>query len=171
VSDYHFTLFMKIIIWFVVGILTWYIYGNINLMVNNHPVRTSTYIDLFAWPTPKKMEIGCHNEYPMSEECIKSIVKRRHCDLDRLAYAVAMHETANCTVWTGKVNNCHGMLIRVNGKRVPIVYKSKQESYEAFKKLWVRRYGGCPDMAKAIKYSGSDRPQEWLYNVNHYLYE
>lgn len=163
---------MKIIIWFVVGILTWYIYGNINMMVNSHTMHNSTMIDLTAWPFRQdKMEIGCHSQFPMKKECIESIVKRRYCGLDKLAYAVALHETNDCKLWTGRVNNCHWMLIRVGGKRVPIVYKSKQESYEAFKKLWVRRYGGCPDMAKAIKYSWSDRPQEWLENVNHYLYE
>lgn len=167
-SDYHFTLFMKIIIWFAVGILTWYIYGNIYLMGNSHTMRTSTSIDLTAWPYFKKM-VGCHSQFPMLKECIESIVKRRYCDLDKLAYAVALHETNDCKLWTGRVNNCHWMLIRVGGKRVPIEYKSKEESYEAFKKLWARRYGGCPDMAKAVKYSGNDRASVWINNVEHFM--
>lgn len=67
---------MKLIIWFVVGILTWYIYGNINMMVNNHTVRINTMIDLTAWPFRQdKVEIGCHSQFPMRKECMESIVR------------------------------------------------------------------------------------------------
>lgn len=170
VSDYFFTLFMKFIILFTIGIITWFIYANINWMGDSNTMYTSTPFDLPSWLDRLQMEIGCHSRFPISSECVKSIVKERYCDLDKLSYAVARHETAGCTVGTGKsANNCHWMLIRVNGKRVPIVYKSSEESHKAFKKLWTKRYWGCPDMAKAVKYSGNDRAGIWLNNVEHFM--
>lgn len=92
-------------------------------------------------------------------------------DLDKLAKAVAMHETKDCGVNVGSalVNNCFG--IRgwdKNGKPYFKKYATKEDSYKDFKRIWSTYYGQFPNTALAKKYSGNDRPQSWLANVSHY---
>ena len=68
-------------------------------------------------------------------------------DLDRLARAVAMAETNNCTKGYGKTyNNCFGIK---NGNTAPCpkvgknkmcIYEKPEDSYIAFKKIWQRWY-------------------------------
>jgi len=90
-------------------------------------------------------------------------------DLDKLAYAVAMAETKDCTTGTGKYNNCHGIMAwDAQGNRYPRRFNSKEESYEYFKKLWVKNYGGFPTISQAVSYVGNDSPGTWLYNVTYY---
>lgn len=93
-------------------------------------------------------------------------------DLDKLAYAVAMAETKNCTVGVGKSQlNCFGIR---NGNTAPCkkeknrfcVYDDPKESYEAFKIIWERWYGGLPNIQKAKKWTAT-QPHEWLANVLH----
>ncbi len=71
-------------------------------------------------------------------------------DLDKLAKAVAMHETGDCTAKVGSAlyNNCHGF--RKNNKFLH--FKAKQESYVYFEDLWQRNYGGFPDLRLATAY-------------------
>lgn len=92
-------------------------------------------------------------------------------DLDRLAKAVAKHETANCTKGSAKVNNCFGIMAWSKGKRHFKLYPTKEASYEDFKRLWAKSYGGFPTLAKAKKYSGNDRAHIWLRNVTKFYYE
>jgi hypothetical protein len=94
-------------------------------------------------------------------------------DLDKLAYAVAMHETKNCGLNYGSsaVNNCFGIMTWPNGKRRFKHYSNPSESYADFKRIWTAYYKGFPTIAKAKKWSGNDRASAWLRNVNHYYYE
>jgi hypothetical protein len=79
-----------------------------------------------------------------------------------------MHETKDCTLGVGKTkNNCFG--IRRGGKFE--TYANKEESYEDFKRVWQKYYGGMPNYQKARKYSGNDRTQNWINNVNNVYYK
>lgn len=86
-------------------------------------------------------------------------------DLDKLAKAVARHETNGCTKGSAKYNNCFGIMEWPNGKRRFKRYATKEESYDHFKKIWAKSYGGMPTLAKAKKYSGNDKSTAWLNNV------
>lgn len=89
-------------------------------------------------------------------------------DLNKLAYAVAQAETSNCTEGVGKTkNNCFG----IRRKGAFVSYGSPEESYEDFKNVWSRYYGGLPTIAKARKYTANDKPETWLKIVNHYYYK
>lgn len=93
-------------------------------------------------------------------------------DIDRLAKAVAMHETADCKKWTWiKYDNC--FWIR-NGNTAPCkktstwgfcIYDTPSESYEAFKKIWSKNYGWLPTLEMAKRWSWNDRPEAWRNNV------
>ena len=89
-------------------------------------------------------------------------------DLDRLAHAVAIAETGNCTRGIGAtMNNCFG--IKYHGKFKK--FSSPQKSYAEFKYIWKKSYGKFPDHALAWKWvCGADAPScpaatEWLTNV------
>lgn len=86
-------------------------------------------------------------------------------DLDKLARAVAQHETAGCTKGSAKVRNCFGIMSWTGGKRHFKVYATKEASYEDFKRIWAKSYKVFPNLALAKKYSGNDRAKIWLNNV------
>lgn len=98
-------------------------------------------------------------------------------DIDKLAKAVAMHETADCKKWTGiKYDNC--FWIR-NWSIAPCkkvssswfcIYNTPGESYEAFKKIWTTSYGELPTLQMAIRWSWNDRAQIWKNNVLHFYF-
>ncbi len=90
------------------------------------------------------------------------------CPTEKIARWVAQAETQDCTkwVWLSK-RNCFG--IKKWGHFV--TYASKEESYEAFMNLWDRRYGWCPSLAQAKKYTNNDHPERWLKIVYKYIYE
>lgn len=71
-------------------------------------------------------------------------------DIDKLAKAVALHETGDCTAKRGSALflNCHGF--RRNNKFLH--FKSKNESYAYFETLWTKNYGGMPTVATATAY-------------------
>ena len=49
------------------------------------------------------------------------------------------------------------------------IYENKEESYAAFKKIWLNVYGDrLPTTADAVKWTGNDSPQTWLNNVYYY---
>ena len=90
-------------------------------------------------------------------------------DLDRLAYAVAMAETGDCTKGAGlSRNNCFGLMSWKNGVRYLRTYKTKEESYIDFKKTWSKYYKRFPDMALARTWTGNQTPKEWLANVSYH---
>ena len=99
-------------------------------------------------------------------------------DIDKLAYAVAMQETHDCTKGYGaQYNNCFGLK---NGSIVPCetgnsrmcIFGSKEEAYGAFKKVWLEGYGNrFPTKADAVAWSGNDRSDIWLNNVKKFYYQ
>jgi hypothetical protein len=97
-------------------------------------------------------------------------------DLDKLAYAVAMAETKDCTTGIGpKYLNCFGIKsggtapCSAIGRSRFCIYNSKEESYEAFKIIWTKVYGGgYPTRAQAERWTGKDRVDNWLRIVNQY---
>jgi hypothetical protein len=105
-------------------------------------------------------------------ECEEEEVVVEGEEIDRIAYAVAMAETHNCTKGYGEeYNNCFGMK---NGSIAPCeeigrnrmcIYESTEDSYAAFKKVWVEGYGGgYPTTNMAAVWTGNDRPGNWLNN-------
>jgi hypothetical protein len=69
--------------------------------------------------------------------------------MDRLSLAVGRHESGNCTRGHSvRTNNCHGL----GGDTHPFEYETTAASYEAFKALWTRAYGGFPTAKTATKY-------------------
>jgi len=59
-----------------------------------------------------------------------------------------------------------------NGVRQLKWYNSTQESFDDFKRVWLRGYGGrFPTLADAVKYTGSDRAETWLSIVTEKYYE
>lgn len=89
-------------------------------------------------------------------------------DMDALAEAVASHESAGGTSYSARVrNNYHGIMYWPNGVRTQRTFKDKQESYDEFKKLWIKNYGETmPTNKSASNYSGNDNPSGWLKTVN-----
>ena len=93
-------------------------------------------------------------------------------EIDKIAYAVAVAETGNCTKGYGiSHNNCFGIK---KGKTYPCTTKgrnkmcnfaSKEESYKAFKIIWQKWYGGFPTLRMAQTWTGNDRSELWLTNV------
>lgn len=96
--------------------------------------------------------------------------------IDKLAYAIAMAETHNCTKGYGQMyNNCFGIK---NGSIAPCdkignnkmcIYNNPEESYAAFKKIWTQGYGAKFPSHKAAKvWTGNHNPNTWLTNVKYY---
>jgi len=94
-------------------------------------------------------------------------------NLDKLAKAVAIAETGNCTAGYGlEYNNCFGIK---NGNTAPCprigrnrmcIYESPEESYAAFKIIWSRWYKNVPPTrGNAVIWTGNDRPDTWLKHV------
>lgn len=83
-------------------------------------------------------------------------------DLNKLARCVAQHETANCTLGSGTLNNC--FWIKRNGRFER--YDRPDDSYADFKQLWKKWYKKFPDHILANRYAGGDRVNEWLNNVS-----
>ena len=93
-------------------------------------------------------------------------------DLDKLAYAVAMAETQNCTTGCGiSKNNCFGIMTWDRGFRECKAFDTPEDSYADFKRIWSSYYsGGYPTWNDHLKWVGYDSPN-WRANVHHYFYE
>lgn len=92
-----------------------------------------------------------------------NIPDAKNVDIDRLAYAVAQAETNNCKVGNSarEHNNCFGIK---NGKGFK-TFRTQEESYLAFKKLWMTKYGDhFPTLQDAKKYSAGEGVS-WLNRV------
>jgi len=94
-------------------------------------------------------------ETPAKEVVVEEVVVEEEVfDLDKLAWAVAMHETKDCTLGNSATrNNCFGIMTWVNWPREYKTYETKEASYADFKRIWSSYYGGMPNYAKAKKYS------------------
>ncbi len=94
-------------------------------------------------------------------------------DLDKLAYAVGMYETSQCTnpgsPTANARNNCHGIMMRTpDGGRTLRSFPSTADSAAYFKAIWTKGYGGFPTLAQARTYSGNDRACTWLTQVHRF---
>lgn len=90
--------------------------------------------------------------------------------MDRLAHAIAVAETGDCTTGMGATkNNCFGIMewpAWNNYKRVGKTYNSKAEAYDDFKRIWTQYYGSrYPTWNDAVKWTGNNNPTTWLNNV------
>jgi len=100
--------------------------------------------------------------------CFTPEIQKPKFDIHRLSYAVARQETGSCTTGTGvSHNNCHWIMMRVDWKRQPRYFNTKQESYEYFERMWQnsRYYHWFPTLAMAKKYVGESDGQHWLTQV------
>lgn len=96
-------------------------------------------------------------------------------DIDKLAYAIAMAETHNCERWYWKLyNNCFWIK---NWNTAPCkkiwnnnmcIYETKEESYEAFKKIRSTWYKIYPTKELASRRTWNDNPITRLSNVWYY---
>ena len=125
-------------------------------------------------------DIRCNIAIPYTKP--KPIVDIQGYDIDKLAKAVAIHETGDCTAKVGAAthNNCHGF--RRNDKF--LIFKDKSESYEKFKNLWARDFEDFPTIRLATAYVCGWRhlrekgpvpcpggnPKSWLASVNSIYY-
>lgn len=96
-------------------------------------------------------------------------------DRNKLAKAIAIHETGNCTARVGAAlkNNCFGF--RANSTFYS--FKSKEASYKKFHVLWAKSYGDkMPTIREATGWvcgwrwpTGKDcpggSPRNWLASV------
>jgi hypothetical protein len=107
---------------------------------------------------------------------VKQVSEPSSVNIDKLAYAISMAETHNCELGYGKqYNNSFGIkngsispCIKTGNNRM-CIYESPEQSYEAFKKIWTKGYGGrFPTYRDAQAWTGNDRPDNWLRNVNSY---
>jgi hypothetical protein len=92
-------------------------------------------------------------------------------DLNKLAHAVAVAETQDCTTGVGlSKNNCHGIFQCAPTGCTPMTFASREESYKAFKQLWMHSYGNhFPTIADAQRYVNSDAT-EWYGIVTQVYY-
>lgn len=114
---------------------------------------------------------------PKEKEAIKEEIKKLDdiinnkwgVDLDRLAKAVAIAETTNCTKGYGVTHNNCFWIKHWNTVPCPWVpkwamckFKTKEESFEAFKTIWGRWYKTYPTYEQAHRWTGWDRVYNWL---------
>jgi hypothetical protein len=93
-------------------------------------------------------------------------------DIKKLAYAVAVAETWDCTKGYWKTHsNCHWIK---KGNTYPCttrpwskmcVFKDKAESYKAFEIIWMKWYKTFPTHRQAVLWSGNDSSSTWLKHV------
>ena len=109
------------------------------------------------------------------EEVSSKEVKSSKFNINKLAYAVAMQETKDCTLGYGKThNNCfwikHWNTVPCPGvpKMAMCKFETKEESYKAFKIIWSKWYWELPDYEMAKRWSWDDRAGIWKYNVLHF---
>lgn len=141
-----------------------------------------TLHDEIKW-TPKPLEAPKKKEpvkvppkVEKKQEPIKEVTINNSYDLDRLAKAVAIAETGNCTKGYWKTyNNCFWIKnwntapCPKIGKSKMCIYEKPEDSYEAFKKIWEKWYKWKPNLKTAQRWTGHDNAVRWLSHVNlHY---
>lgn len=89
--------------------------------------------------TPHSEDLEALKKY--REKTNESTVKTEEYDIDKLAYAIAMAETGDCTTGMGKTkNNCFGIMTWESGTREGKVFDSKEQAYKHFKYIWTTKY-------------------------------
>jgi hypothetical protein len=97
---------------------------------------------------PEKVEevLNPSNSTPLKpiKPVPKPTVRKSHTvefDIDKFAHAVARHETGDCKKGnSAQRNNCFGIMTWKNGKRSFRTFKTKEESYVEFKRIWSTHY-------------------------------
>jgi len=137
-------------------------------------------IECASWKTTFARKQVTRFERAEIEKEITELYEKTHekvwVDLDKIAYAVAMAETGNCKLGYWKThNNCFWIK---HWNTVPCTwvpkwkmckFESKEESYEAFKKIWGKWYKDYPNYKLAHRWTWWDRVDTWLKHVNLYL--
>lgn len=123
---------------------------------------------------PKKVEKDKPKEEKQQEKPKETKVDISF-DLDKLAKAVAIAETGNCTKGYGKTySNCFWIK---SGKTAPCpkvwknkmcIYEKPEDSYKAFKIIWSKWYRTHPNLVSAQRWTGHDNAVRWLSHVNLY---
>lgn len=99
-------------------------------------------------------------------------------DLDKLARAVAMAETGNCTKGYGKThNNCHWIKSwntypcpwTPKGKMCK--FKNTEESFTAFRVIWSKWYKTLPTHNQAVRWTWADSSVTWRKHVLYFYYQ
>ncbi len=95
-----------------------------------------------------------------TEYCPTQKLEAKNIDIQKLAHAVAMAETSDKGMVLAK-NNYHGIKC---GEHF-CSYASKEESYEKFGELWLRKYGDhLPTLQDARRYTAGEGTG-WLKTV------
>lgn len=96
-------------------------------------------------------------------------------NIKKLAYAVSMAETSGFTKWYWVTHNNWYWIKHWNTAPCPGVPKlvmckfdTKQQSTEAFIKIWSKWYWRFPDYNMAYKWTWWDRTMNWLNTVTYY---
>lgn len=109
------------------------------------------------------------NDESRAESTIEESPEKGAFDISKLAYAVAMAETKDCTTGMGVTKlNCFGIMEWPNGVRQGKTYNTKDEAYGDFRRIWESFYGGYPTYQQAVKWTGNDHPDNWLKIVSFY---
>jgi hypothetical protein len=94
-------------------------------------------------------------------------------DLDKLWYAVSLHESGLpgkrypcATEWHKKARNCVSVMEYSTGKRKLKQYATLEDGKKDFKRIWAKYYGNrVPTLEDAKRYSGNDDSYNWYSNV------
>lgn len=80
-------------------------------------------------------------------------------DIDRLAHAIAVAETGDCTAGVGlSKHNCHS----INSRKGYLTFESRDAEYVYWKAMWLRVYGDhFPSWQEAKKYTANPDPYRW----------
>lgn len=116
----------------------------------------------------------CEKEVIQEKEVLEEVIEEKEVlfNIKKLAKAVAMHETKDCTVWnSADRNNCFWIMQwDKSWNRSFKKYDTKEDSYNDFMRVRTSYYGWFPTFAKAKKYSWNDRAEHWLRNVTYFYY-
>jgi hypothetical protein len=107
-----------------------------------------------------------HEEANLMRAQLCTMGRRQYCpgvDIKKLARAVAVAETQNCTTGVGaSMNNCQGIKQCQSGRCEFRRFESPEDSYAAFSELWLRGYGDrFPTINDARRYTANDG-ERWL---------
>lgn len=120
--------------------------------------------------TPKKQIV------PTPKEKLSDLsTKDDKFDIDKLAKAIALAETWNCTKGYGKTyNNCFWIKnwntapCKKVGRNRMCIYEKPEDSYVAFKTIWMKWYKTMPTHKQAVIWSWNDDAVTWRQNVLHH---
>lgn len=156
----------------------WDVVGQINTsgISQNYHLHFETWIDWIntsseGFVNDKSIKLKIQRGWLSKEDTDRQDTPNdKELDLNQLAYAVAMAETKNCTVWnSASRNNCFWIMQwDKKWNRSFKSYATINDSYEDFKRIWKKYYKVFPTKREAQKWTGKDRDVSWLNNVTYY---